>query len=38
MATLEELGLAGGPREDPLTYPGAWPARSGLCTATGCCR
>ncbi|MFE9414253.1 hypothetical protein ACFYMX_01150 [Streptomyces griseofuscus] len=30
MATLEELGLAGVPREDPLTYPGAWPARSGL--------
>ncbi|MEW2625178.1 hypothetical protein [Streptomyces sp. NPDC048106] len=30
MATLEELGLAGVPREHPLTYPGAWPARSGL--------
>ncbi|MFK0139936.1 hypothetical protein [Streptomyces murinus] len=30
MATLEELGPAGVPREDPLTYPGAWPARSGL--------
>jgi hypothetical protein len=30
MATLEELGLAGVPREHPLTYPGAWPAGSGL--------
>ncbi|QLJ01858.1 hypothetical protein HZZ00_13025 [Streptomyces sp. NEAU-sy36] len=30
MATLEELGLAGVPREDPLTYPGAWPAASGV--------
>ncbi|OIK23887.1 hypothetical protein [Streptomyces malaysiense] len=30
MATLEELGLAGVPRDHPLTYPGAWPARSGL--------
>ncbi|WP_416482765.1 hypothetical protein [Streptomyces sp. CL12] len=30
MATLEELGPAGVQREDPLTYPGAWPARSGL--------
>ncbi|MGW4569138.1 hypothetical protein ACWEN3_44720 [Streptomyces sp. NPDC004561] len=30
MATLEELGLAGAPREHPLTYPGAWPADSGL--------
>ncbi|MFD4553619.1 hypothetical protein ACFWP5_04740 [Streptomyces sp. NPDC058469] len=28
--TLEALGLARAPREDPLTYPGAWPAESGL--------
>ncbi|MFF7353790.1 MULTISPECIES: hypothetical protein [Streptomyces] len=28
--TLEELGLADAPREYPLTYPGAWPADSGL--------
>jgi hypothetical protein len=28
--TLEALGLARAPREDPLTYPGAWPATSGL--------
>lgn len=28
--TLEELGLAGAPRDQPLTYPGAWPADSGL--------
>ncbi|MEU3949364.1 hypothetical protein [Streptomyces sp. NPDC029526] len=28
--TLEALGLAGVPREDPLLYPGAWPADSGL--------
>ncbi|MEU9480284.1 hypothetical protein [Streptomyces sp. NPDC048191] len=28
--TLEELGLAGAPRDHPLTYPGAWPADSGL--------
>jgi hypothetical protein len=27
---LEELGLAGAPRDHPLTYPGAWPADSGL--------
>ncbi|MBL1082787.1 hypothetical protein JK359_12475 [Streptomyces actinomycinicus] len=30
MATLEELGLAVAPRDRPLTYPGAWPADSGL--------
>jgi len=30
LLTLEELGLAGAPREDPLSYPGAWPATSGL--------
>jgi hypothetical protein len=28
--TLEELGLAEVPREDPLSYPGAWPDDSGL--------
>jgi hypothetical protein len=28
--TLEELGLADAPRDHPLTYPGAWPADSGL--------
>nr|WSY56861.1 hypothetical protein OG999_46465 [Streptomyces sp. NBC_00886] len=28
--TLEALGLALAPREDPLAYPGAWPATSGL--------
>ncbi|WP_369387578.1 hypothetical protein AB5J72_08145 [Streptomyces sp. CG1] len=28
--TLEELGLAEVPRDHPLTYPGAWPAESGL--------
>ncbi|MEU6575176.1 hypothetical protein [Streptomyces sp. NPDC046805] len=28
--TLEELGLAEAPREHPLSYPGAWPADSGL--------
>ncbi|MGJ5749706.1 hypothetical protein FB563_6053 [Streptomyces puniciscabiei] len=28
--TLAELGLAGAPRDHPLTYPGAWPADSGL--------
>ncbi|MEV6481925.1 hypothetical protein [Streptomyces sp. NPDC051576] len=28
--TLEALGLARAPREEPLTYPGAWPATSGL--------
>jgi hypothetical protein len=28
--TLEALGLARAPREEPLTYPGAWPAESGL--------
>ncbi|WEO99017.1 hypothetical protein A6P39_036035 [Streptomyces sp. FXJ1.172] len=28
--TLEELGLADAPRDHPLTYPGAWPAESGL--------
>ncbi|CAM5260300.1 hypothetical protein [Streptomyces aurantiogriseus] len=28
--TLEALGLADAPREHPLTYPGAWPADSGL--------
>ncbi|WP_308408108.1 hypothetical protein [Streptomyces mayonensis] len=28
--TLEALGLAGVPREDPLLYPGAWPRESGL--------
>ncbi|MEU2064527.1 hypothetical protein [Streptomyces sp. NPDC013455] len=30
MATLAELGLAAAPRDHPLTYPGAWPADSGL--------
>jgi len=28
--TLEALGLDRAPREDPLAYPGAWPADSGL--------
>ncbi|MFJ5773943.1 hypothetical protein [Streptomyces sp. NPDC093094] len=28
--TLEALGLAGVPRDDPLSYPGVWPERSGL--------
>ena len=28
--TLEALGLARAPREDPLCYPGVWPAESGL--------
>ncbi|WP_225095882.1 hypothetical protein [Streptomyces sp. CoH27] len=28
--TLAELGLADTPRDHPLTYPGAWPADSGL--------
>lgn len=28
--TLEELGLAVAPRDEPLTYPGAWPEESGL--------
>ncbi|MFG3232155.1 hypothetical protein ACGFZG_10505 [Streptomyces antibioticus] len=28
--TLEALGLAGSPRDQPLSYPGAWPAESGL--------
>ncbi|MFI9248817.1 hypothetical protein [Streptomyces sp. NPDC053069] len=28
--TLEELGLAGAPRDHPMTCPGAWPADSGL--------
>lgn len=28
--TLRELGLAEVPREHPLTYPGAWPADSGV--------
>ncbi|MFC7217588.1 hypothetical protein ACFQLX_05275 [Streptomyces polyrhachis] len=28
--TLEALGLHQAPREHPLTYPGAWPAESGL--------
>ncbi|MFI9803866.1 hypothetical protein ACIHEJ_05760 [Streptomyces sp. NPDC052301] len=28
--TLEELGLAAAARDHPLTYPGAWPADSGL--------
>jgi len=28
--TLEALGLARAPREDPLSYPGVWPATSGL--------
>lgn len=30
MPTLESLGLAGAPREHPLTYPGAWPSESGI--------
>ncbi|MEU1870383.1 MULTISPECIES: hypothetical protein [unclassified Streptomyces] len=28
--TLDALGLAGVPREEPLLYPGAWPRESGL--------
>ncbi|HEY9368950.1 hypothetical protein [Streptomyces sp.] len=28
--TLENLGLAEAPRENPLIYPGAWPVESGL--------
>ncbi|GGQ69459.1 hypothetical protein [Streptomyces asoensis] len=28
--TLRALGLADAPRDRPLSYPGAWPARSGL--------
>ncbi|MFJ9243738.1 hypothetical protein [Streptomyces sp. NPDC101776] len=28
--TVEKLGLARAPREDPLSYPGAWPVTSGL--------
>ncbi|MFE9674018.1 hypothetical protein ACFYO5_07850 [Streptomyces sp. NPDC006259] len=28
--TLEALGLADAPRDHPLTYPGTWPAESGL--------
>jgi hypothetical protein len=28
--TLQALGLAVAPREDPLSYPGAWPPRSAL--------
>ncbi|SER68753.1 hypothetical protein SAMN04487983_102078 [Streptomyces sp. yr375] len=28
--TLEALGLADAPRDRPLSYPGAWPAGSGL--------
>ncbi|MFJ1811493.1 MULTISPECIES: hypothetical protein [unclassified Streptomyces] len=28
--TLQALGLADAPRDHPLTYPGAWPAGSGL--------
>ncbi len=28
--SLRSLGLDGVPRERPLLYPGAWPARSGL--------
>ncbi|MBN0043578.1 hypothetical protein JS756_05565 [Streptomyces actuosus] len=28
--TLSALGLAGVPRDDPLSYPGAWPRESGL--------
>uniref|UniRef100_A0AAU3HS79 Uncharacterized protein n=1 Tax=Streptomyces sp. NBC_01393 TaxID=2903851 RepID=A0AAU3HS79_9ACTN len=28
--TLEALGLSEAPREHPLSYPGAWPAESGL--------
>ncbi|MER6027227.1 hypothetical protein [Streptomyces sp. NPDC001851] len=28
--TLEELGLADAPRDHPLSYPGAWPADSGV--------
>ncbi|MFD0313355.1 hypothetical protein [Streptomyces flavalbus] len=27
---MESLGLAAAPREHPLTYPGTWPAESGL--------
>lgn len=30
MPTLESLGLAGAPREHPLTYPGVWPTESGI--------
>jgi len=30
MESLESLGLAEAPRDHPLTYPGAWPTRSGL--------
>jgi hypothetical protein len=28
--TLEELGLAVAPRDEPMSYPGAWPRTSGL--------
>ncbi|MFF7331342.1 hypothetical protein ACIQU5_18070 [Streptomyces sp. NPDC090306] len=28
--TLEALGLAGAPRDHPLSYPGVWPAASSL--------
>ncbi|MFE7644816.1 hypothetical protein [Streptomyces phaeoluteigriseus] len=28
--TLEALGLSDAPRDHPLTYPGVWPAESGL--------
>ncbi|MBA2813182.1 hypothetical protein E0500_039195 [Streptomyces sp. KM273126] len=28
--TLEELGLAVAPRDEPLSYPGRWPEESGL--------
>ncbi|MFF0200305.1 hypothetical protein [Streptomyces sp. NPDC005017] len=28
--TLEALGLSGVPHDDPLSYPGVWPRRSGL--------
>lgn len=30
MPTLESLGLADAPRDQPLIYPGAWPAESGI--------
>ncbi|MCH0562388.1 MULTISPECIES: hypothetical protein [unclassified Streptomyces] len=30
--TLAALGLAGVPRDDPLSYPGVWPRESGLLT------
>ncbi|WP_105969323.1 hypothetical protein [Streptomyces geranii] len=30
MPTLESLGLARAPRDHPLTYPGVWPAESGV--------